>query len=108
MTNPEVDSPLSEGDVERRFRDSKREKVADMLDGVASRIHERADRGSERVLGVGHSTAEKVEATAKYVREHDSREMLSDIEAVAKRHPAKSLLAVAIVGFLAGRALRND
>ncbi len=90
------------------YGESKRASVADALESVASRIHEKADTGSERVSGIGHGAAEKVEATAQYVREHGPREMMSDVEAFARKHPGKSLLAVAVVGFLAGRALRRD
>ncbi|MEP7345176.1 MAG: hypothetical protein ABI877_07910 [Gemmatimonadaceae bacterium] len=100
-----LDDDLTDGDF--LDRKSRRGKVASMLDGVASRLHEKADAGSERVMDLGHGAADKVEATARYVREHDRREMMSDVEAFARKHPGKSLLAVAVVGFLAGRALRN-
>jgi hypothetical protein len=108
MERDAEDEGVEAGSADSFYRDSKRESVAGALDNVASRLHEKADAGGERVIGIGHGAAEKVEATAQYVREHGPREMLSDVEAFAKKHPGKSLLAVAVVGFLAGRALRRD
>jgi hypothetical protein len=34
--------------------------------------------------------------------------MMADMEAVGKRNPGPSLLIAAAVGFLVGRAMRND
>ncbi len=104
-----VDSASThEADLSDGGGESRRESVAEMLDNVASRLHEKADAGGERVMGLGHGAADKVEATARYVRDHPSREMIADVEAFVKKHPGKSLLAVAVFGFLAGRAFRGD
>lgn len=110
MTDPtdSDDEDITPRDADSSTKDFRRASVANALDSVASRLHEKADAGAERVSGIGHTAAEKVETTAQYVREHGSREMLSDVEAFAKKHPGKSLLAVAVLGFLAGRALRGD
>ena len=89
-------------------RTEKRGAVADMLDDMASRLHDRADSGNERVMDVAHGAADKVEATARYVRDHGAREMLTDARTFVRKHPGKSLLAVAVIGFLAGRAFRRD
>jgi hypothetical protein len=40
------------------------------------------------------------------VRDHDSKDMMADLQEFARKHPGKSLLTVAVLGFLAGRALR--
>ena len=102
------DAPTPGGSGDLPDSESRRDTVASMLDGVASRLHEKADTGGERLTGLGHGAADRVLATARYVREHDSRDVVSDLTAFAKKHPGKSLLAVAIVGFLAGRAFRDD
>jgi len=90
--------------------DEKRGAAADALEGAASNIHEKAEDlpGGEAVRNVAHSTAEKLEATAGYIREHDVRAMMSDVEQMVKRNPGPSLLIAVALGFLIGRAFRED
>lgn len=90
--------------------DEKRAPAADALQSAASTLHEKAEDlpGGETVKGVAHSAAEKLESTAGYIREHDVRAMLSDVEDIVKRNPGPSLLIAVAVGFLIGRAFRED
>jgi ElaB/YqjD/DUF883 family membrane-anchored ribosome-binding protein len=89
--------------------DEKRETAADVLQSTASAIHEKAEDlpGGETVENVAHSAADKLEATAGYIRKHDIKAMLSDIQAFVKRNPVPSVLIAASIGFLIGRALRK-
>ena len=90
--------------------DEKRAPAADALESAASTIHEKAEDlpGGETVRSVAHSAAEKLESTAGYIREHDVRAMVSDVEDIVKRNPGPSLLIAAAIGFLIGRAFRED
>lgn len=90
--------------------DEKRGPAADALESAASTIHEKAEDlpGGETVKSVAHSAAEKLETTAGYIREHDVRAMLSDVEDIVKRNPGPSLLVAVAIGFLIGRAFRED
>jgi ElaB/YqjD/DUF883 family membrane-anchored ribosome-binding protein len=90
--------------------DEKREPAADALASAASSLHEKAEDlpGGETVRSVAHSTAEKLESTAGYIREHDVKAMMSDVEDIVKRNPGPSLLIAAAIGFLIGRAFRED
>lgn len=90
--------------------DDKRGPAADALHSAASTIHEKAEQlpGGETVRSVAHSAAEKLESTAGYIREHDVRSMMSDVEEMVKRNPGPSLLIAVAVGFLIGRAFRED
>ena len=90
--------------------DEKRGPAADALQSAASSIHEKAEGlpGGETVKSVAHSAAEKLETTAGYIREHDIKTMLSDVEEIVKRNPGPSLLIAVAVGFLIGRAFRED
>jgi ElaB/YqjD/DUF883 family membrane-anchored ribosome-binding protein len=90
--------------------DEKRAPAADALQGAASTLHEKAEElpGGETVRSVAHSAAEKLESTAGYIREHDVRAMVSDVEEIVKRNPGPSLLIAVAVGFLIGRAFRED
>ncbi len=90
--------------------DAKRGPAADSLHSAASALHEKADSlpGGETVKSVAHSTADKLESTAGYIREHDVHAMLSDVEDMVRRNPGPSLLIAASIGFLIGRAFRED
>lgn len=90
--------------------DEKRGPAADTLESAASNLHEKAEDlpGGEAVRNMAHSTAEKLESTAGYIREHDMRAMMSDVEQIVKRNPGPSLLIAAALGFLIGRAFRED
>ena len=90
--------------------DEKRQPTADALQSAASTIHEKAEGlpGGETVKSVAHSAADKLESTAGYIREHDVKAMLTDVEEMVKRNPGPSLLIAAAIGFLIGRAFRED
>ena len=90
--------------------DENRDAAADTLQTVASRLHENAESipGGEKAASLAHSTAEKVEATAQYVREHNVEDMMADLKNFVRRHPGQSLFAAAAIGFLLGRAFKSE
>ena len=90
--------------------DENRDAAAGGLDKAAAALHENAESipGGEKVTGMAHATAEKLSATAGYVREHDVNKMMFDVESLVKKNPGPSLLVAAIVGFLVGRAFSNN
>ena len=101
------------GQVGRAVQDKIEENrgpAADKLEGVASTLQQKAETlpGGEKVANLARDAADKMEATAQYVREHDVRDMMADLENLVRRHPAQSLFAAAAVGFLVGRALKSD
>lgn len=80
--------------------DSGREGLADGFDGAARR--------AEQVSGVADRAGDRFESMAKQLRENDTRALLAQLSALVRAHPGKSLVAVAAVGYLAGRALRRS
>lgn len=90
--------------------DEKREPAAGALDNAAATLLEKAESlpGGETVASMAHTAAGKLTATADYVRQHDVKDMMRDVEEFVKSHPGQSLIAAAAVGFLVGRAFRND
>ena len=90
--------------------DESRGPAAEKLESAATALHQRADNlpGGETVSGIAHSAADKMEATAAYVREHSVQDMMGDVETFVRQHPGQSLLAAAAVGFLVGRTFRAD
>jgi ElaB/YqjD/DUF883 family membrane-anchored ribosome-binding protein len=84
--------------------DAGRIAAADKLESAAETLHERVNRFGE----IGHDTADKVDATARYIRKNGAKEMASDVSELVKAHPGKALLVAAAVGFLAARAFRSS
>ena len=52
-------------------------------------------------------TAAVIGSTAAYLQSHDARQMLSDVEGVARRNPMPALIGAAAVGVLIGAFLRR-
>jgi ElaB/YqjD/DUF883 family membrane-anchored ribosome-binding protein len=90
--------------------DENREAAAGGLKKAASALHENAESlpGGEKVSGLAHAAADKLSSTADYVREHDVSRMMADVERLVKNNPGPSLLAAAVIGFLAGRAFSSS
>ncbi len=90
--------------------DQNRDAAAGGLESAASTLHDKADSlpGGEKVTSLAHTAADKLGATADYVREHDVNSMMADVERMVKNNPGPSLLAAAVIGFLVGRTLTSS
>lgn len=90
--------------------DRNRGTAASGLEKAASALHENAGSipGGEKVADLAHATADKLNSTAEYVREHDVSGMMADIERLVRNNPGPSLLAAAAVGFLVGRGFTDS
>ena len=96
--------------AEEKFDDG-RAAAADSLRVAAKGLHRRADdiaTGAARVSQVTHDMADKVDSASRYVRDTDARTMFHHLEATVRRHPTRSLLAVLVLGFLAGKSFRGE
>jgi len=87
--------------------DEARPAIADRLGTVASTIEDRAENipGGQRVKEFAQAAADGLSSTADYVRSHDARRMVSDVEAVVRNNPGPALLVAAVLGFIVGRAV---
>jgi ElaB/YqjD/DUF883 family membrane-anchored ribosome-binding protein len=135
MTKPETNSPQSLTDQARavgeaaisqatRARDAVsqaaqsavdaaedgRAAAAGRLEETASAVRERSESlpGGARVHQVAQTAADGLTTSADYVRTHDLRSVLDDVEAVVKNNPGPALLVAAAFGFLVGRAMARD
>jgi len=90
--------------------DEKRSTAADGLDTAASALYDRADDlpGGETVRNVARATADRLSTGADYVRSHDAKRMMADVESFVKSSPGPALAIAAAFGFLLGRALSRD
>ena len=87
--------------------DEGRVHAAGALQSTASTLHDSGDRLASKASNAAHTTADKIQVAADYLREHDTRAMMQDFEGLVRRYPGAALAAAAVVGFFAGRALRN-
>ncbi len=90
--------------------DQNRGAAASGLEGAAATLHQRADQlpGGEKVTNLAHSAADRLNATAGYVRQNDLNSMRSDVEDLVKKNPGPSLLVAAALGFFIGRSLKGS
>lgn len=88
--------------------DEQRENAASALESAAANIHAAADAGSEKMSSTMHSVGRRIGSTAAFLREYDTRRIISGVEHVIRTHPAQSLLIAVGIGFLTGRALRKN
>ena len=90
--------------------DDNRESAAGGLETTAQALHDKADSlpGGEKVASLAHSTADKLSSTADYVRQHDVKSMMADVEQLVRNNPGASLLAAAVLGFLVARAFSSN
>jgi ElaB/YqjD/DUF883 family membrane-anchored ribosome-binding protein len=84
--------------------DAQRYPAANALEQTASALHENSDKAAS----VSHRAADKIQATADYIRQNDLKAMGEDVSGLIRRHPAQSLVAAAIVGFVLARSFRRD
>ena len=87
--------------------EENRVSAADALHNAASTLHQKADR-LPNGPDIAHSTADRVDAVASYLQGHDTKQMMADVETVVRRNPGPSLLVAGALGFLIGRAFRNN
>jgi ElaB/YqjD/DUF883 family membrane-anchored ribosome-binding protein len=84
--------------------DAQRGTAAGTLDQTASALHDKA----EKVAGAARVTADKLHATADYVRTQDFKAMTRDVEELVRRYPGPALAIAAAVGFVTARMLRTQ
>ena len=86
--------------------DKGREKAAEGVDTAASRLREQVEGEGGVKETVGVKVADGLERTAGYLREHETEELLNDLERFAREHPMQALGGAVVAGFLLGRVLR--
>ena len=90
--------------------DEGRSIAADRLEGAASAVQDRVGQlpGGQRVKEFASAAADRLSTTADYMRTHDAKRVMADVETVVKNNPGPALLAAAVFGFVLGRALTRD
>jgi len=88
-----------------RGLDEARDETGGALHAAASSVRATGRAGSEAIGKLATGTADRLDATASYVEDHDLRDVSCGLHKLACRHLAVSLAAAAAIGVLAGSAL---
>jgi ElaB/YqjD/DUF883 family membrane-anchored ribosome-binding protein len=86
--------------------DEGMDKAAGGLEQGAGKLREKAQERGGMAGDAGVRVADSMEKTATYLREHDSAELLDDIEKYVRDHPVQAVAGAVVGGFLIGRILR--
>jgi ElaB/YqjD/DUF883 family membrane-anchored ribosome-binding protein len=87
--------------------DEVRNQTADALRTAASSVRTTGRQSSEIIDNCATNTADRLDATASYVEQHDLSGVASGCRQAVRRHPAGSLMVATAIGFLAGSAIRR-
>ena len=86
--------------------DEARPAVAERLDTAASIIEERAEGlPGQKVKEFAQAAADSLSGTADYMRSHDARRMIADVQILVRNNPGPALLIAAVFGFMLGRTV---
>jgi ElaB/YqjD/DUF883 family membrane-anchored ribosome-binding protein len=88
--------------------DRNMDAAAGKLSSTAESLRMKAGEGNDRMSQLASNTADKLDATARYMRDHHTREMVSGVESMVRRNPGASMCAALAVGFLIGAAMKRD
>jgi len=82
--------------------------VSDVLERGKDGLRDRARDAGDSLHRAGRGAARSWSESVDYFRASDARDIVTDARNWAQKHPGKSLIAVAAIGFFVGRALRKD
>jgi ElaB/YqjD/DUF883 family membrane-anchored ribosome-binding protein len=93
---------MSEYGQEAQHRaEEGRERTAESLGRAATEVRGRAGN-----MPGGQQVAEGMERTAEYLREHDTTEIMNDVERYVRQHPMQAIAGAVVAGFVIARILR--
>ena len=82
------------------------DKAAGSIDRAATQLREKAAQQGGKTGEIGTKVADKLESTSEYLEQHDTGEILDDIEKYVRQHPIQAVGAAAFGGFVLARILR--
>jgi hypothetical protein len=79
--------------------------TGDALHSAASSVRTTGRKSSDAIGNLATDTANRLDASASYVEDHDLRAVSLGLRRFARRHLAGSLMTAAAIGFVAGSAI---
>lgn len=91
------------GDKAQDKADAGMDKAASGLSTASDKLRDKGEQQGGQVGKVANQAADTMDSASGYLREHDSDQMLNDLEDLIRRKPVESLLVAAGVGLLLSR-----
>ncbi len=97
----------TKGSVEEFSRklDDAKDQTAGAFHTAASSVRRTGRQTSAAIENLATDTADRVDATASYIDDHELSDVFNGLRKVGRRHLAGSLVFAAAIGFAAGVAL---
>lgn len=87
--------------------DRNLKSAAGALESTASTLRQRGT-GTGKTAEYANTAAEKLDATARYFRTHDTSDMLREADYWTRRNPGLALGSALAIGFFIGMSLSRD
>lgn len=94
--------------VQEKVKETTEEGIDRTAEGVqsaADRIRTQAEERGGMTAEAGTKVADTMERTAGYLREHDSEQIIDDVERYVRQHPVQAVAGAVVGGFILGRLL---
>lgn len=88
--------------------DRNLKSAASALESTASTLRSKLPAEGGKISGVAQTAADKLDATAQYLKTHDSHDLMLGVESWARRNPGAALGGALAVGFFIGMSLNRD
>ena len=88
--------------------DRNMKSAAGALENTASAIRSKLSPEGGRMTGAAHTAVEKLDATAQYLRTHNTQDLMTGLESWTGRNPGAALGGALAIGFLIGMSLNRD
>lgn len=94
--------------VQEKVKETTEEGIDRTAEGVhtaAERIRSETEQRGGMTAEAGTKVADTMERTAGYLREHDSEQIIDDVERYVRQHPVQAVAGAIVGGFILGRLL---
>jgi ElaB/YqjD/DUF883 family membrane-anchored ribosome-binding protein len=86
--------------------DKGMDQAAEGMERAAEKLRTQADNVDGMPAQAGVKLADGMETAATYLRDHNTDELLNDVEHYVRQHPTQALVGAIFAGFFIGRVLR--
>jgi len=86
--------------------DTGMDKAAQGLGSAAEKMRMRAEEDQGMRSTVEAKAADAMDKTAGYLKEHDSQELMHEIEEFVKTHPMQAAVGALAAGYVLGKLVR--
>lgn len=87
--------------------DDARDQTAGALHATASSVRSTGRQGSAAIGNLATGTADRLDATASYLDNHELGDLVGGLRKFGRRHLTETLVFAAAIGFVAGVALNR-